>query len=366
MKNKRFTFFIVALLSYSVFMGCKSSSSEIDNLNFTENDLPTARILESYKYNFPEILNPRGIAIVGDKAVVFERKNTSNKKFHIVDLREEVYLGYMGIHGMGPGEITVITKVEGLQDPNKILTYDPELNVFSVFNLLDSSRLAESQFRAPATAFFITDAAFTSDTSFIAHVVDGWTKYLHLTISGDTLGTFGNWKDMIRGRELPNGYKEEELDANLVSNVFQGTLRVNPSKSYAVKSGNKVDYLEIVRLSDQSITTLIGPTHEIQDFKISMSVGYQMPAFPLETTTTRYLDVFAGEKSFFVLFSGKSYRQISEMTNLNRVFELDYSGKILGQYQLDYPLLGFTVDEKNRRIYGVTTDEEPNLVRFEY
>ena len=363
MNPRRLTIYTLFLF---LLLGCESRLAKVEILKFTEKDLPTPRLLNGHKYDFPEILNPRGIAILGDKAVVFERKNSSDQKFHIIDIQKEVYYKSKGVHGKGPGEITVITYVESLQDPNKLLTYDPELNLFSVFNLLDSSRLAERQFKAPPTAFFITDVAFISDTTFLAHAVDGWTKYLHLTTTGDTLGTFGSWKDMIRGRVLPNGYLEEDLDANLVSNIFQGTLRINSTISYAVKAGQKVDYLEIVRLSDQTIITLIGPTHDIQDFEISNSAGYQMPAFPLETTTTRYSDVFAGEKSFFVLFSGKSYRQISEMTNLNRIFELDYSGRILAQYQLDYPLFGFTVDEKNRRIYGVTTDEEPNLVRFDY
>jgi len=36
------------------------------------------------------------------------------------------------------------------------------------------------------------------------------------------------------------------------------------------------------------------------------------------------------------------------------------------QYQLDYPPFGFALDEKDRSIYGVTVDREPNLVRFDY
>ncbi|MBS4072429.1 MAG: hypothetical protein KGZ90_13925 [Algoriphagus sp.] len=361
-KQIRLSFIILVYL----LLGCSQEPTRKNELNFTEKDIPPASMLKGHKFNFPEVLNPRGISIVGNKAIVFERKNTSDSKFHIIDLQEDTYLISKGVDGMGPGEITVITQIEALQDPRKILTYDPELNVFSVFDLSDSSRLAERQFRAPDTAFFFTDAAFTSDTSFIAHLVDGWTKYLHLTISGDTVSAFGNWKNMIEGRELPNGYKEEELDANLVSNVFQGPLRVNNSRTYAVKAGLKVDYIDIVRLSDQSITTLIGPESTIQDFRIGNTGGYQMPTFPPETSTTRYRDVFAGENSFFVLFSGKSYSAISEMTDINRIFEFDYSGKPLAQYQLDFPLFGFAVDERNRRIYGVTTDQEPNLVRFDY
>jgi hypothetical protein len=51
---------------------------------------------------------------------------------------------------------------------------------------------------------------------------------------------------------------------------------------------------------------------------------------------------------------------------LNRIFEFDYEGNILNQYQLDFPIYGFAVDEENRGIYAVTLDEEPNLVRFDY
>jgi hypothetical protein len=45
---------------------------------------------------------------------------------------------------------------------------------------------------------------------------------------------------------------------------------------------------------------------------------------------------------------------------------MDYKGNILSQYQVDFPLLSFTVDEKNKIIYAVTLDEEPNIVEFNY
>ncbi|WP_425637317.1 hypothetical protein ACPUEN_17840 [Algoriphagus yeomjeoni] len=78
------------------------------------------------------------------------------------------------------------------------------------------------------------------------------------------------------------------------------------------------------------------------------------------------LIVFVGKNSFFVLFFGKTYGEISDMSNLNRLFEIDFDGNILNQYQVNYPLNGFSIDEENRAIYGVTVDREPNLVRFDY
>jgi hypothetical protein len=51
---------------------------------------------------------------------------------------------------------------------------------------------------------------------------------------------------------------------------------------------------------------------------------------------------------------------------LNRIFEIDYQGNILNHFHIDYPLMGFTVDEANRKIYGVTIDEDPGIVEFDY
>ncbi|MDN3688064.1 hypothetical protein [Cyclobacterium jeungdonense] len=71
-----------------------------------------------------------------------------------------------------------------------------------------------------------------------------------------------------------------------------------------------------------------------------------------------------GKERTYGLHLGKSFRNISDPDKLNRVFVFDYHGKILNQYSLDYPLTGFTVDEDNGIIYGLTVDEEPNVVAF--
>ena len=104
---------------------------------------------------------------------------------------------------------------------------------------------------------------------------------------------------------------------------------------------------------------------EIPKFSIGYLEEYQMPDFG-QTATLRYLDVYPGENSFFALFFGRSYKEMGSAETLNRIFEFDYLGNILNQYQLDYPVGGIEVDEKNRAIYAVTVDREPNLARFDY
>ncbi|WP_026956352.1 BF3164 family lipoprotein [Algoriphagus vanfongensis] len=353
------------LLLALTFWACSDSDPSDGAIYFTEEDLPAPIQLRGVKYDIPEILNPRGLMLKDQYAVVFERKNEYDNKFHIIDLESGSYLRSKGIHGMGPGETTTITQIEDAGEKNKVWAYNPEVRKFSKYDLLDTNRLAEDEFRSPETEFFITSATWAQDQTLLANLVDGWTKYLHLTTSGDTLATFGNWKDMIEGKELPNGYKQEDLDANLVSTIFQGTLKSDPTKSHFVFAGKVADFIEIIDLKNESSKLIYGPTHTIPYFKISYSIGYQMADFGRESTS-RYMDVSPVKDSFFALFYGKTYRELSDSENLNRIFEFDYEGNLLNQYQLDYPVYGIEVDEKNRAIYAVTVDREPNLVRFDY
>src|SRR5690606_10409620 len=179
--------------------------------------------------------------------------------------------------------------------------------------------------------FFLTASTWASDATLLANTVDGWDKYIHVTIKGDTLALFGNWKDMIKNKELPNGYKEDELDANLVSNIFQGTLKGSPDKKHFIKCGINADYLDIIDLENYSIKTIYGPMQEMPKFNIGYLEEYQMPDFG-QTATLRYLDVYPGENSFYVLFFGRPYKELGSPETLNRIFEFDYLGNILNQY----------------------------------
>ena len=356
---------IIIILLAILFFECTSKEASDNILYFSEEDLPTIKRLEGEKYNIHEIVNPRSVFLKEDLIIILERKNVRDSKFHVIDLKTGEYLRSKGVDGMGPGEVTVITQIEDTGELGKVWAYDPEMRKFSKYDIYDSSRLAEEEFKSPETSFFLTTVAWAKDETLFGSTVDGWSKYLHLTKKGDTLALLGNWADMIKNRDLPNGYLAEELDANLISNVFQGTIKSNSSKSYLVEVGTRVDYIDIIDIEEKKILTIYGPVKKIQDFSIGYSMSYQMPDFGMNSTL-RYLDVYPGEKSFFALFSGKSYRELSGPDNLNRVFEFDYEGNILNQYQLDFPILGIAVDEENKVIYGVTVDREPNLVRFEY
>lgn len=362
---KTFNYYFLLTLTF-IQVSCGNSNQSDSLIYFTEEDLPSPIQLKGKKYDIREIINPRGLMLTDEFIVIFEKKNTDDKKIHVIDKESGKFLRSKGKDGLGPGEITVITQIEESGEKGMIWAYDPEIRKFSKYNLKDTSLIAEEEFRSPETSFFLTRLTWVEGQNLFGSSVDGWTKYLHLSTSGDTLHLMGNWRELVRNWELPNGYKPEDLDANLISNIFQGPIKSNKEGNKVVKVGTGVDHIEIIDLHDNyDFKTIIGPSSDLQHFDIGYSAGYQMPDFGRDKTT-RYADVTLGKDSFFTLFRGKPFRELSSPENLNRVFEFDYEGKILNQFQLDYPVYGIAVDEKNKVIYGVTVDREPNLVRFDY
>ncbi|MEB2776212.1 BF3164 family lipoprotein [Algoriphagus sp. D3-2-R+10] len=357
---------IILAIALIYIVSCQPKEASSKFSRFTESDLPSSITLSGKKYNLDFVVNPAQILLKDSIIIIAEKKSTNDDKIHILDRKSKKLIRNLGIDGVGPGEITIGYPLMDNGVKNEFWVYDGQQLKFCRFSLLDTSKLAVEQIRGLEIPGFITKATFTSSTNLLTTLVDGWGKYYEFSIEMDTIASFGNWKDMIANSDLPRKIKPEDLDANIVSNIFSGKLNGNLRNNIYVFAGNNVGYLDIIDLNNKEIKTIWGPDLNIPEFEVRYDQGFQMPQFDLRTLTIKYLDVYVGQASIFLLYSGKNFKDISSEERLNRVFEIDFNGKLLNQFQLDYPLYGFTVDEDSKLIYGLTTDKDPNLVEFQY
>jgi hypothetical protein len=75
----------------------------------------------------------------------------------------------------------------------------------------------------------------------------------------------------------------------------------------------------------------------------------------------------AGGEFIYALYFGKSvdvFFQEGEMAR--EIFMFDYTGNLVKTYTLDHALFSLAVDEKNKRFFGISSDEDPNVVIFDY
>lgn len=71
----------------------------------------------------------------------------------------------------------------------------------------------------------------------------------------------------------------------------------------------------------------------------------------------------AGE-SFFVLFNGRSWSEEGHNSSCNKLLSFSWDGKPECVYTLDDPIFTFSVDVKNRKVYGVSTTPEYHIVEY--
>ena len=352
--NNNFLTFIVFL----VFgLGCSPSAEEKGKeaiVIFDEKDLPDPIALRGKKYNFPNIINPRYILCLGDYLVVSEK--TKDNLLHILDIKSEKYIRSTGKNGLGPREATMVSKLENASEKKSFWCYDLEQTIFSKYSVTgDTSKLADSQLRLGEIFHYVMDLTWASDTSLLVTMVDGNDKFFEVSLNGDTLATYGKWDSMFERKDIPY---------NVISSIHQGRIKASPDKRKFISAGSRRDFIDVLDKASGKILSIRGPVDEVPEFEVDYSMGYPMAAMNIKTLTVKYLDSFAGEKLIYGLHLGKSFRNISDPDKLNRMFVFDYQGNIVNQYTLDYPLTSFTVDEVNGIIYGVSIDEEPNVVAF--
>lgn len=320
---------------------------------FDEEDLPAPIALKGKKYNFPKIVDPRRILCVGDYLIVSEK--TNGDLLHILDIESEKYVRSTGKNGFGPGEATLVSKLEKGSEHGSFWAYDPEQKIFSKYYINDStSKLAKNQLRLGEVIYFVADLNWASDTTFMAWMVDGNDKYFEVSLQGDTLNTFGTWNSMMDRKDIPY---------NVISTIHQGSIMVSPDKSKFILAGIARDYIDVLDKTSGKILSIRGPVDEIPAFEVDYSQGYPMAAVLSDRVS--YFGSFAGKNLLYALYIGKDYKYISDSYKPNRIFVFDYQGNIVWHYTLDYSLTSFTLDEEDGIIYGLTIDQEPNVVAFE-
>ncbi len=286
---------------------------------FDEEDLPPPIALKGKKYNFPNITNPGLKLYVRDYLGVSEKSN--GDLLHILDMKSEKYVRSTRKNGLGPGETTLVRKLKKASEKGKFWSYDIEQKVLSKYAINDSStKLAEDQLRQGDALFLAVDLVWASDTSLMASMVDGKDKYFEVALQGDTLATYGTWEGMIDRDDVPY---------NVISSTHQTNMKASPDKWKFISAGTKRDFIDILDKASGKILSIRGPVDEVPEFDMDYSLGYPMAAVNMKTLTVRYLDSFAGKDLPYGLHLGKSYRNISDPDELNRMFVFDYQGNIV-------------------------------------
>lgn len=324
---------------------------------FGPEDVPDPDALQGKKINLTALLNPKSILWTGKYLVVGERK-AFDYHLHVVDPDSQTLIKTMGKDGMGPGEIVAAYQLQKGKSVDECWVYDHTQKLMALFDLNSPDDLYQKAFRQPQNMFLAVDMLWKSDSTLMCQLADGDEKFVLYDTLGNRLSTYGTWSQMLEDRTPP---------PNVVSSVHQGKTSISPDHKKYVQVGLLRDYIEILDIPSGRIISVRGPEHNIPEFEVDYSPGYPMAQLTNMSRSHFYTSAVAGEDYIYALYFGKSvdvYFQEGEMAR--EIFVFDYASKLVKTYSLDHSLVSLAVDEENRRFFGISSDQDPNVVIFDY
>lgn len=212
------------------------------------------------------------------------------------------------------------------------------------------------QFKQPEKLLPAIELVDASDTTFMTRLGVGDDMFVEFSATQDTINKYGKWKWLI----------DNDHHDYFNTKLLQGRLNSSKDKNWFAISGIAKDYIELLDKKTGKIVSIRGPLNENPEYSIEVVSGHSMPIFN-NKLKTKYPQTFLGEKSIFALFFGKPNFEVfgNKYAQIN-IFEFDFEGNPINNFVINFPVLSFTVNEDLRKIYGISLDNEPNIIEFNY
>jgi hypothetical protein len=359
MKNKFFILVSIILVSASCFRE-ESIIKETNNRivrKVTISDFKKSRVLNSKKFASVNLLTPNCILNLKDYVVVSETKNDT--LISIISKEKGEIVFNVGASGNGPGELRYVwTLLNDINEENSFWTYQIVEKRLSKFQVPSEGALSSEEYSLRENGVQYLYIDWINEDNFIAVDVENDDKYVELNLRGEKINSSQLWSDLIY----------QEIPPRNIADLFQGTFRGKGDGSYFALASLFVDHIEIINRKSDKTISIFGPIQHLPEFSIDYSPGYPMLARKMETLKYCYLNLFFGDEKIYGFYSGYSLERINNFGNVfgEQIFVFDLEGNPMEHYVLDQSISDFTVDEKNRTIYGITIDENPFIVQFKF
>jgi len=124
------------------------------------------------------------------------------------------------------------------------------------------------------------------------------------------------------------------------------------------------DRIEFFNYRTKEYVSIKGPKHEVPPFWVSGRGANVMTGYNIDVKFG-YRDLSFGKTNTYALYGGYSeldYRETGNMAKTVIVFSEDF--EVLAKLNLDRSVFAIAVDEERKKIYAITTDEEPGIAIF--
>ncbi|MEX2566806.1 MAG: BF3164 family lipoprotein [Cyclobacteriaceae bacterium] len=346
------------MLFFLSFCGEPASTSK-NVKSFSKESIPESIALLGKKYYFDQLKMPLNLIIKDRYLIVGESRRIPSEfsPVHVIDHRTMEYKMAKGMIGFGPGEISDAWILDPGSEEETFWVYSAMEKRFSEFNLNDTLALSHNQIKQSGDFFMAVLMTWASDSTVMCRLANDEHQFVEFHIDGTRVREFGLWKDMLVRKDL-----NDFMMAQLHKGWFKGDLRNN----IFVSAGIYRDRLDILNKSSGEILTINGPENKIPEFKIVSGQG-QSPGLIVDINEPyAYKDIYIGDKFLYGLYCGRTVKQMREGNETaTEIYVFDKQGNIQYEFKLDQSISSLAVDEISRKLFGISTDEDPGIIMFD-
>ena len=324
----------------------------VDSKTFDIEDLKISKLEGTVMQFNDTIWNPVRINVID--TLLFLGNRSTEYVFDIYNLKNNTKINECLKIGQGPDDFVYPQIVQSAGD--NVWIYDMQLTKakeFTVSDLLESN-LPVSKNIISLNNMVLRNVAVLSDGAVLASVNSrtrgGFNLY---NPAGLLLDSIGDYPELTSGT-LSDIEKLMSFQCRFATNL---TDRIFLSYSFS-------DLIEVYDFKGKCINRMHGP-HRRQLKMGLRSSGEVTGAAPIKGETYHCYSspVYAGNEVFVSYFGELS--ENFEGQN-DKIIVFDWNGKPLRMYELDTPIFTFTVDHKNKIIYGITNSPEYMIIKFNY
>ncbi|MDD6891535.1 MAG: BF3164 family lipoprotein [Bacteroidales bacterium] len=335
----------VVCLSLLLLYACGSSHTEEPSV--------TMRQLQHERIELPDMLlaSPGGIQQIGDELFIIDFR--SDSLFHRVHVPRREYLGQYGQRGQGPEDFIHPVSLNSY-GRNALCCYDQGTRRLKVIERDSLTHRLHNSTLLTCNGPWNFDVIPFGEGRF---VVQGCIQdSLFAVIDGDG-------EPVCLAGEYPyRDVTERSLNPHFRAMAYQGPFRITPSGKMAFATANsKIMY--IYRLEQDRLQPVNIQAEWYSDYMPESNKGGGFSVV-FKSSVVAYRDLSLSDSRIYALYSGRLYREKGWYCQYIHAY--DWEGNLKEQYQLDVPIIFFCVDESARRIYGIASQPNPELVQFEF
>ncbi|WP_373494155.1 BF3164 family lipoprotein [Aquiflexum sp.] len=350
--------YLAAILTFSIACAKKDLGQE-NVKTFSEKTIPKIIKLTGKKFYFNELKMPFTIFTKSNFLIVGESRRIDPRfpPVHILDTQTMSYKMSKGVFGFGPGEISDVAGIDLGAKDNKFWVNSAMNKRFSEFSLDDTVSLSCSQIKQEGEFFMAMFMKWSSDSTVMCRMVNDPHQFVEFNINGQRLGNYGKWNDHLVRKDFTN---------YMMSELHLGWFHGNQNNNIYVSAGAYRDRIEILDKESGKITMVDGPYNFIPKFTLVKTGGQSDKLIIDINEPLAYWDVKVGNNFIYGLYSGRTNKQMREGTELaTEIYVFELNGDMRCELKLDTSIRALAVDEDSKKLFGITTDEDPGIVVFD-